>query len=570
MLEQMQTAIRQQLADALAKAIDAGDLTLADGAEAPAPGAIELERPRDRSHGDLATNIAMVLARPARKAPRQIAESLLKHVDWTGTYVAEAEIAGPGFLNMRFDPAWRGAMIEHIRQQGEDYGRSQAGQGKRVNVEFVSANPTGPMLVVQGRTGAMGDTLCNIMEFAGYKVEREFYVNDGGQQILTLGLSMEVRIRQQLGEDIELPDDCYPGEYVIDYAKQYLAEHGEAATRETLQLPETERHDHLGLWTAKRIRQSQEDALLAYGVRFDRWFSERALREAGEPERVIELLTERGHTYEHDGALWLRSTTFGDDKDRVLRKSDGTYTYVVPDIAYHLNKFGRPNDIVIDILGPDHHGYIGRMRAALQALGVDPASFEVLIAQHVSLVRDGKVISSSKRSGNLELLEDLLKETGKDAARFFFLMRAHETPLEFDLDLARTQTQENPVFYVQYAHARISSLLRQPEAAALLAGEAGADGSDYSLLTDESEAALVAHLAAFPEEIAGAALARSPHHLARYATETATAFHSFYTRCRVLGEAPPLSRARLALCEATGIVLRNCLRLAGVEAPEKM
>ena len=566
MLNDLKTKLRSRIAEALTRAVASGELAGGDHAAALAENAgagIDIERPKDKGHGDLATNLAMLLAGREGKAPRVVAEVVLRHFNPEGTWVDRAEIAGPGFINFHLDRGWLGEVLRQVLREGAAYGRSRIGGGRRVIVEFVSANPTGPMVVVQARSGAVGDTLGNLLDAAGYQVHREFYVNDAGNQFLVLARTMEVRVRQQLGEALELPEEAYPGEYVGELAREYLERFG----AEVLQLPEGERLERLGRFAVERIRAGHEAALLQYGVRFDRWFSEQSLREAGEPERIVRLLAERGHTYENDGATWFRSTAFGDDKDRVLVKSDGSYTYVVPDIAYHLNKFERGFEQVIDILGPDHHGYVARMRAALRALGRPAEAFEVLIAQHVRLLREGQPVSMSKRAGQFITLSDLLEEAGKDAARFFFLLRSVDSHLDFDLDLARTQTDENPVFYVQYAHARICSILRQEAAQRHLGALAGAQ---LERLRDPSEEELSEHLAALPGEVVAAAQHREPHRITRYALDLAGLFHAFYTRCRVLTEDDELSRARLALCQGTQIALQNSLGLLGVSAPERM
>lgn len=565
MRQAIRDKIRQRLNQALESARAAGELA---GPDFPQAG---LERPKDKGHGDWATNLAMILAKPEKKAPRAVAGIILRHLNLEGTWVSQTEIAGPGFINFYLDPSWLDESTRRILAQGEAYGRSEAGRGQKVIVEFVSANPTGPMVLVQARSGAVGDTLCNLLDAAGYEVWREFYVNDAGNQIRVLGRTLEVRVRQQLGEALELPEEAYHGEYVIDLARRYLEQFGLEAVKAQLAGPEEIRYDRFGQWAAEQNRSSQERVLLEYGVRFDRWFSERSLRQAGEPEKVVSQLTGRGHTYEREGAVWFRSTAFGDDKDRVLRKSDGEYTYVVPDIAYHQNKFARGFTQVIDILGPDHHGYVARMRAALQALGYPAENFEVIISQQVRLLKGGELVSMSKRAGQFITLEDLLNEAGRDAARFFFLTRSPDSHLDFDLDLARTQTNENPVFYVQYAHARICSLLRQEGAEPLAASNAlSPQGIDFSRLTDPSEIELMDYLSLLPGDIASAAASWEPQWMTRYALDLAGLFHAFYTRCRVLTDDTELSRSRLALCSATRTALKNTLRLLGVSAPERM
>lgn len=524
----------------------------------------ELMAPARKEFGDYSTNAAFVVAERVGQPPRKVAESLAALIPTDGAWLESVEVAGPGFINFRLKPTWCLEGLREIMQLGPDFGRSNVGQGTKVQVEFVSANPTGPMVVVQARAGAVGDTLANLLAWSGFDVSREFYVNDAGHQVEVLARSLEVRLRQLLGEQVELPEDCYPGEYLIDVASAYLRERGSGF----LQMPESERLAELRDYAVESIRSSQEVSLRNYGVEFDVWFSERTLHQSGQVAAAVELLRQRGYVYSQDGAVWFRSTAFGDDKDRVLVKSDGSYTYLAADIAYHLNKLRRGFSKIIDIWGPDHHGYIARMKAAVQALGYPADALEVLIVQMVRLIRGGEVVKMSKRAGEFVTMDELLEEVGRDVARFFFLMRSCESHLDFDLDLGKLKSDENPVYYVQYAHARICSLLRE-------ARERGIEWPapqepDLSLLTDESELELARKLVYFPEEIAGAALAREPHRMPRYLIDLATAFHSFYTRCRILGAQPQLTAARLYLSDATRIVLQNGLGLIGVSAPEKM
>ncbi|MBX6378456.1 MAG: arginine--tRNA ligase, partial [Clostridia bacterium] len=434
----------------------------------------------------------------------------------------------------------------------------------RVLVEFVSANPTGPLNVVNARAAAFGDALVRVLNAAGYRAEREYYVNDAGRQFANLALAMEVRLRQLLGEDIGLPEGAYPGAYVIDLARAFLAEHG----ADVLNLPAAERRERLGRFAVDRIVAGQRATLEAYGVHFDRWVRESAVRAAGEPERVLALLREAGHVYERDGAVWFRATAFGDDQDRVLVRQNGEATYFLPDVAYHLDKFRRDYDLCIDIWGQDHHGYVARMKAALSALGIDPARLEVLLTQIVRLLRGGQVVKMSKRGGEFVTMDELLEDVGRDAARFFFLMRTLDSHLDFDLDLAVRQSEDNPVYYVQYAHARICSILRQGAERGVAPPPPGT--ADLTLLADPSEEAVVRLVARFPAEVAEAAEGRAPHRLTAYCRELATAFHAFYARCRVLGEDPDLTTARLALVDAVRQVLANALELLGVSAPERM
>ncbi|HHV78868.1 MAG TPA: arginine--tRNA ligase [Firmicutes bacterium] len=524
----------------------------------------ELTVPGRREFGDYSTNVAFSLAGALHVPPRKIAESIAAALEKRGSWIDAVEVAGAGFLNFKLRNGWCLEGLKEIIELGDDFGKTDFGQGRKVQVEFVSANPTGPMVVVQARAGAVGDTLANLLEWSGFDVEREFYVNDAGHQVEVLARSLEVRIRQCLGEKVDMPEDCYPGEYLIDLARRYLDERGKTV----LDLPEEKRLAELRAYAVEAIRSSQEISLRHYGVEFDVWFSERTLHESGEVRAAIELLKQRGYVYEGEGALWFRSTAFGDDKDRVLIKSDGSYTYLAPDIAYHLNKYRRGFEKVIDIWGPDHHGYISRMKAAVQALGYPEDALEVLIVQMVRLVRGGETVRMSKRAGEFVTMDELLEEVGRDVARFFFLMRSCESHLDFDLDLGKLKSDENPVYYVQYAHARISSLLREAQ-------ERGIKWPcpvepDLNLLSDESEVELAKKLVSFPEEIVNAGLAREPHRMTRYLIDTATLFHSFYTRCRILGEDPELTVARLYLSEATRVVLRNGLRLIGVSAPERM
>lgn len=524
----------------------------------------ELTVPARKEFGDYSTNVAFLVAGATHTSPRNAAVSIAAGLDVRGSWIDAVETAGAGFINFKLKKEWCLEGLREIIERGEDFGKTDFGRRQKVQVEFVSANPTGPMVVVQARAGAVGDTLAGLLEWSGYDVEREFYVNDAGHQVEVLARSLEVRLRQCLGEQAQMPEDCYPGEYLVDVARRYLSERGEAV----LARPEAERISELRDYAVEAIRRSQEDSLRNYGVEFDVWFSERSLHQSGQVRATIELLKERGYVYESEGAQWFKSTAFGDDKDRVLVKSDGSYTYLAPDIAYHLNKFRRGFTKVIDIWGPDHHGYISRMKAAVQALGYGADALEVLIVQMVRLVRGGETVRMSKRAGEFVTMDELLEEVGRDVARFFFLMRSCESHLDFDLDLGKLKGEENPVYYVQYAHARICSLLRE-------ARERGVEWPpqiqpDLALLSDESEIELAKKLVSFPEEIVAAGAAREPHRMTRYIMDVATLFHSFYTRCRILGEDPRLTAARLYLSDATRVVLRNALGLIGVSAPEKM
>lgn len=556
-LEEVKQGIRAGLAMALEKAREAGELSF--GSLPP----LELEVPQRKEHGDYSSNAALLLAREAGRPPREVAEAILRHFGCEGTWVERAEVAGPGFINFFLNPGWLYRTLEVIAAGGAGYGRSDYGRGRKVQVEFVSANPTGPLVVVGARAGAVGDALANLLDAAGYRVQREYYINDAGHQVAVLGRSLEIRFRQLLGEDIPLPEDAYPGEYLVEVARELLAERGPGFLQ-----PEEGRLERFSGYAVERMLRDIRRELDDYGVRFDVWFSEASLHRAGALREVLDLLRAGGYVYEREGALWLRTTLFGDDKDRVLVKADGEATYFLADIAYHRDKFRRGFEKVIDIWGPDHHGYIPRMQAAMRALGYPEGSLEVLIVQMVRLFKEGSPVRMSKRAGDIVLMADLLEEVGRDAARFFFLMRTPESHLDFDLDLARLQSNENPVYYVQYAHARACSILRQAAAEGVTVPDPRR--IDLAVLKEEVELDLIRKLAELPEEIISAAESRQPHHLTRYLQELATVFHSFYTRCRVLGPDAALTAARLAVVDATRVVLRNALALLGVSAPDRM
>lgn len=553
--------VSRLIREALARAVRDGVLSAAEISEVP------VEVPKEKAHGDLASPVAMALARQARKAPRSIAEAIVERLPKDSRYIEKVEIAGPGFINAFLGREWVYDAIRDILGAGEDYGKSDIGRGMKVQVEFVSANPTGPMNVVNARAGAIGDSLVNLLNFTGHRAVREFYCNDAGNQVTILAESVDYRYRQKLGEDVELPDNCYQGEYVADIAAMAMEKHGEDLARMT----RDERIEFFRDFAVSTITAWQRESLKKFGVEFDEWFSERALHESGAVADVVNLLKEEGHTYESEGALWFASTKFGDDKDRVLVKSDGAFTYIAPDLAYHRSKFERGFEHVIDILGPDHHGYLGRIRAGVEAMGYPRDALEVIILQLVTLTRGGEPVRMSKRAGEFITMDDVVDEVGKDAARYFFVMRNTDSHLDFDLELAKSQSQDNPVYYIQYAHARIASIFRQAAAAGLsgTAREALAV-VDLSPLGTEAEVDLVKKLAQFPDEVVLATQERQPARIARYGLELAGAFHSFYTECRVVTEDTATTMARLALCEASRITLRNLLGLLGISAPERM
>ena len=526
----------------------------ADGA------AFVLERPRDTGHGDLSTNLAMILAKPLRTNPRKLAEQVVGMLAIPADVVSRTEIAGPGFINFWLAEDALASLLKRIISAGAAYGRDTFGAGQRVNVEFVSANPTGPLHVGHGRGAAMGDAIAALLQCTGHEVTREFYVNDAGVQIERVIQSLWARVKQEAGREAEIPEGGYHGFYLVELARDLLQEHPDLARAS----------DDEGLERCQvaptKIRQEQEDLLGELRVHFDRWSSERAVRDAGAVDQALSLLAGRGLTYEQDGALFLRTSDFGDDKDRVLRKRDGALTYFVPDIAYHIEKHNRGFDRVIDVWGADHHGYVGRMKAVLRALGYSEEFFEATIVQLVKVMRDGEEVRMSKRSGEFVTLRDLMDWVGVDATRYFFLTRAGQSPFTFDVDLARKQTDENPIFYVQMAHARMSGIFRvaerEPESAS-------ADVAIEALVAAE-DLDLLKKLAVYPEIVARAARAREPHRVTDYLEELARVAHAWYHRCRVLGEAPATESARLALARAARQVLANGLGLLALSAPDRM
>lgn len=544
------------LQTALHSAVSDGSLGLE---EVPAIEIIETPNPE---FGDYACNTAMTLARAARKAPRQVAEAIFAHIP-ENDILERVEIAGPGFLNLYLKPDWLLRTVRHVMRDGAHFGYNSRHAGRKVLIEFVSANPTGPILVVQGRSAALGDALANLLATQGYEVHREYYINDHGNQVNNFGRSVDARYRQLLGETATVPEDGYQGEYLIEIAREILDEHGDGLRN----LSEEERSGTLGRLGVEKMLVIQKRAMAEFGVQFDQWFAESTLH----PDAVaatLEVLKAGGHTYEKDGAVWLRSTDFEDDKDRPLVRANGTSTYIAADAAYHRNKLERGYDLLIDIWGPDHHGYIARTRAAVAAQGYDSDRLKVIIHQIVRLYSGGEMVVSSKRAGRVLPLEELVEEVGADAARFFFLMRDFQSPLDFDLDLAKKQSNENPVYYVQYAHARICSIERKAAEQGVPAPDPAT--VDLSVLTHESEVALMRQLAEYPESLERFAADFAPHGLTRTAMELAQCFHQFYTQCLVLSDDPALTSARLTLASATRVVLKNILGLLGISAPEAM
>jgi len=526
--------------------------------EAPAT-AVDLDRPKNRDHGDFATNVALQLARHVGRKPREVAEAIVKALPASGE-IARCEIAGPGFINFTLATGARFAVVGEVLAAGAAFGRADRHAGQKIMVEFVSANPTGPLHVGHGRQAALGDAISTLLEWQGWRVTREFYYNDAGNQIANLGLSVQARIQQAHGEAVEMPADGYMGDYIRDIARDYVAAHfGDAAGKNLEQIRK---------FAVDYLRREQDLDLNAFGVKFDSYFLESSLYTDGKVDESVAMLNKAGHAYEKDGAMWLRTTDFGDDKDRVMRKSDGTYTYFVPDVAYHLDKFRRGYGNVVNVQGADHHSTVTRVRAGLQALHTDiPKGYpDYVLHQMVTVMRAGDEVKISKRAGSYVTVRDLIDEVGRDGVRYFFLMRRLDSHLIFDVDLAKSQSDENPVYYVQYAHARLCSVLR----------EWGGDpatlaGANLDLLASSHEATLAQRLAEFPEIVARAASEFAPHLVTYYLhDDVAASLHTYYNAERFLVEDEELQRSRLALVAATRQVLANGLAILGVSAPERM
>lgn len=525
--------------------------------------AIILEKPKEKQHGDFATNIAMQLARIAKKPPRQIAEDIIANLNQTKALIKSIEIAGPGFINFFMDHAYLGKLIPTILEAGETYGQTNEGEGTRVQVEFVSVNPTGDLHLGHARGAAFGDVLCNVLAATGYKVEREYYINDAGNQIDNLALSIEARYMEALGEKSIMPEAGYHGKDITEIGQKLVAEEGNKWMQEEKEARISYFKEYGLTYILKKIATDLDN----FRVHFDNWFSERTLYKGEQIPSTLQTLRDGNYIYEEDGATWLRSTEFGDDKDRVLIKQDGGYTYLTPDITYHKNKFDRGFDKIINVWGADHHGYIPRMRAAIQALGYPKDVFAVKVIQMVNILEKGATLRMSKRSGNAVTLRDLVEEVGVDAVRYFFMSRSNDSQLDFDVELARSQSNDNPVFYVQYAHARICTMLKQAEKQGLMSELA----FDSSLLVTEKEVDLLTKLGAFPQILTSAAEKYTPHHVTQYVFEVASQLHSFYNAEKVLDKAKPeLTNARIALMKAVRITIANGLKIIGVSAPEKM
>jgi arginyl-tRNA synthetase len=554
-LEQVKERLKLQIFESVKRSVDIAEGDIPE---------IIIEVPKDKSHGDFATNIAMQLTRIAQRNPRQIAEGIVGHLDQEKAGIVKMEIAGPGFINFFVDKSYITQVVKQVWESGERYGFVNQGQGKKVQVEFVSANPTGNLHLGHARGAAVGDALCRVLEMAGYQVSREYYINDAGNQINNLAYSIEARYRQALGMEAKMPEDGYHGDDIIQMGNDISEQQGDRL----LHLKEEERFHYFRKYGLEKELEKIRRDLARFRVEFDVWFSESSLYEDNRIQPVLDKLKANGHIYEQDGATWLRSTALGDDKDRVLIKNDGSYTYLTPDITYHQDKLDRGFDRLINIWGADHHGYIPRMKAAIEALGYDRDRLTVLISQMVSLYQNGEKVKMSKRTGKAVTLEDLMEEVGVDATRYFFTMRSTDSHLDFDMDLAVSKSNENPVFYVQYAHARICSIFRQAEEAGIKLRSI----SDIPLdrLQSEQEYDMLRKIGELSEEISVAAEQLAPHRMVRYVFDLAALFHSYYNAERVLSEDDDQTQARLALLGAVRIVIRNLLNIIGVSAPDRM
>ena len=552
----MKTAIKQIIHDALEKAQQAGELELSSFPD------IVVEKPKDEKMGDFSTNIAMTLARSERKNPKTIAECVTRHLK--SSDLSKAEVAGPGFINVKMSQEFFLERLRNAVAQREDFGRCDAGQGTKVMIEFVSANPTGPLHVGHGRGAAVGDCLARILRKAGYDLSTEYYINDVGNQMNFLGRSTWLRYRELKGEAIEFPEDHYRGDYIKDIAQKVIDQKGD----EFLNKPEEECVSFFRRFAKDNILKGIEKDLSEFRVNFDNWFSEESLYEDKSVEKAVDWLKGQGHIYEKDGAVWLKSSAFDDDKDRVIVKQTGERTYFCSDIAYHQNKINRGFKKLINLMGADHHGYVPRMEAVLEAMGYDKKIFKILLVQFVSLLRAGEKVSMSTRSGEFETLQEVVSEVGVDATRYFFLMRSSDTHLDFDLELAKKETPDNPVFYIQYAHARICSIFRAAEENGLIWDSSA--GVDLAPINEDEEFAIIQAILAFPEIVEKSARALEVHRISHYLLDLVSRFHGYYSRHRVISDDKSLTQARLFLLDALRITIRNGFELMGISSPEKM
>ena len=559
LVKETQKELREKILDALGRAVANGELP----AE-PLP-AFNIEKPANSANGDFSSNIALAGAKAFKKAPRMIAQSIADNIDLEGTLFEKVEIAGPGFLNFYLSQRYYSEIVKDVITRGEDYGASNFGKGKKVLVEFVSANPTGPMHIGNARGGAIGDCLAAVLEKAGYNVSREFYVNDAGNQIEKFATSLEVRYLQLYKDGIEMPEDAYKGADITEHAQSFAAEYGD----KYVEAESGERRKALVDFALPKNIAGLERDLLQYRIKYDNWFKESTLHADGSVTKIIEKFKELGVTYEQDGALWFKASEFGNDKDVVLIRANGIPTYIVPDIAYHYNKLvTRGYDKAVDVLGADHHGYVPRMKAALSALGIDENRLDCVIMQMVRLVRDGETIKLSKRSGKAITLTTLLDEIPIDAARFFFNLREPNSHFDFDLDLAAQETSQNPVYYVQYAHARICSILKKAQSSGITLRTP--TDEELDLLNSPEETELIRHLSSLTDEVITAAKTYDPARITHFVIELATLFHKFYNAQRVIADDEGLMQARLYLCVAVKDTIKNILTMLKISAPESM
>jgi len=525
---------------------------------------VEIEEPKIETHGDFSTNLAMVSARTQKMAPRKIAQAMVDHIKDPDNIILKTEIAGPGFVNFFIEPtAWH-PLLSKIHGEKALYGASDVGHGEKVQIEFVSSNPTGPLHVGHGRGAAVGDSVARILDFCGFDVQKEYYINDSGRQIHTLGRSVFLRYQEVAGHPVEFPEECYQGDYIRDYAERIRHEHGD----DLLKMAQEEAISLCARFAARHIVSEIKTDLVSFGVEFDQWFSEQSLYDSGRVDHMIEAFREKELIYEKEGAFWFNTSRFGDEKDRVVVRQNGQTTYFASDIAYHQEKFERGFNRVVDVWGADHHGYIPRLKACVEASGYDRDQFQVILVQLVNLLRDGEPVAMSTRAGEFITLKDVINEVGSDAARFIFLTRHFESPLDFDLELAKRKSNDNPVYYVQYVHARISSIVRKGREKGVSTIDGDADA--VSRLTAPEEIGLIKSMARYPEIVAGSARMMEPHRVTYHLMELSAAFHAYYNRHRVLTEDTELTAARLYLVLAVQQVIRNGLTLLSVTAPDRM
>jgi arginyl-tRNA synthetase len=558
----MKQEIKELIHKALKKAYQKGDLPSFNFPE------VEIQEPKAQMHGDFSTNIAMIMASSQKMVPKKIAESIINHMDDSDSVILKAEIAGPGFINFYLRPSAWYPILRRVYKEGEHYGSSNIGKGEKIQVEFVSSNPTGPLHVGHGRGAAVGDSVGNILSFCGYDVQKEYYINDSGKQINTLGRSVFYRYRELFGEKIDFPDTCYQGDYIRDIAIKIKDADGNKFLDPNKEKDEEEAVSYCARLAAEKILEGIRHDLDSFGVTFNKWFSEQSLFDSGMVDSVIKHFKKKKIIYEKDGALWFKTSDFGDEKDRVVVKNNGEKTYFASDIAYHQEKYARGFNLVIDVWGADHHGYIPRMSASVQASGRDKNQFHVILVQLVNLLRGGEPVAMSTRAGEFVTLKDVISEVGRDAARFIFLTRHYDSPLDFDLELAKKKTSDNPVYYVQYVHARISSIIRKAAEGEI--NDMETDNDAIATLIQPEEVELMKALARYPETIENSAKLMEPHRVTFFLMNLASLFHAYYNKHRVLTNEPVLSRGRLYLITAVQKVIRNGLTLLGVSAPDKM